>query len=270
MRCRSARSIRIFLGDLESVRHPGQQGVEGLAVKMIEAGTFTHTVDRFLPLVHRSEEVFAVGQSACFQSYLEILLESTLSARGKRFVGCSERSGRIELAEFHNGRHGAVIDGARIENDAFVEFPFADDLFPRRERNGIRCGPGRMFRVDQRSGVMASALGRERAHDGELVVQLSEFFKGRTKGYSGSRVGISPVMLRISAGASIFGSKVSNWLGPPCMKRKITARSLTNLGFGKGGCGLRANRDASPAQSAKTQEVSSPDPLATQIQHGMI
>ena len=168
----------IFLGDLESVRHPGQQGIEGLAVKMIEAGTFTHTVDCFLPLVHRSEEVFAVGQSACFQSYLEILLESTLSARGKRFVGCSERSGRIELAEFHNGRHGAVIDGARIENDVSWNSRLRMTCSRDVSVMGSDVGPGRMFRVYQRSGVMASALGRERAHDGELVVQLSEFFKG--------------------------------------------------------------------------------------------
>src|SRR5262249_43687176 len=37
---------------------------------------------------------------------------------------------------------------------------------------------------------------------------------------------ISPVALRISAGAVIFGSKVSNWLGPPCRKRKTTALSV--------------------------------------------
>ena len=39
---------------------------------------------------------------------------------------------------------------------------------------------------------------------------------------SGSFVGTSPVELRISAGALIFGSNVSVWLGPPCRKRKMT------------------------------------------------
>ena len=57
---------------------------------------------------------------------------------------------------------------------------------------GSDVGPGRMFRVDQRAGVMVSALGRERANDGELVVQLGEFFKGRTKGYSGQAGGDFP------------------------------------------------------------------------------
>src|SRR5262245_43715348 len=38
----------------------------------------------------------------------------------------------------------------------------------------------------------------------------------------GRLVFTSPVELRISAGAVIFGSNVSNWLGPPCMNRKMT------------------------------------------------
>ena len=43
---------------------------------------------------------------------------------------------------------------------------------------------------------------------------------------------ISPVALRISRAASIFGSKVSNCDGPPCMKRKITDLSFkTGLPF---------------------------------------
>jgi hypothetical protein len=36
----------------------------------------------------------------------------------------------------------------------------------------------------------------------------------------------------------------------------------------KEGTGFEQARHASPAKSAKTQEVSSPDPLAAQIQHG--
>jgi hypothetical protein len=46
----------------------------------------------------------------------------------------------------------------------------------------------------------------------------------------GRLVGISPVAERIPAGWSIFGSKVSVWEGPPCMKRKTTERSLRRWG----------------------------------------
>src|SRR5438034_7311017 len=44
----------------------------------------------------------------------------------------------------------------------------------------------------------------------------------------GVLVATSPVALRTSAGACILGSKVSIWLGPPCMNRKMTALSVSN------------------------------------------
>ena len=43
----------------------------------------------------------------------------------------------------------------------------------------------------------------------------------------GSAVVVSPVMLRISRGADIFGSKVSNCLGPPCRLSTTTEVSFT-------------------------------------------
>src|SRR5471030_558886 len=43
----------------------------------------------------------------------------------------------------------------------------------------------------------------------------------------GMRVCTSPVALRVLAGAPIFGSNDSIWLGPPCRNRKITERSLS-------------------------------------------
>src|SRR5436190_2018068 len=45
----------------------------------------------------------------------------------------------------------------------------------------------------------------------------------------GIAVLISPVALRISAGAVILGSNVSNWLGPPWQKRNTTDLSVTGL-----------------------------------------
>ena len=165
----------------------------------------------------------------------------------------------------------AVFDGARIENDVSWNSRLRMTCSRDVSVMGSDVGPGRMFRVDQRSGVMASALGRERAHDGELVVQLSEFFKGRTKGYSGQAGGDFPghaadfrrgVHLRVK-GFELAGSAVH--------EKKDNRPVLDQLGvLGKEGAGFEQTGHASPAQGAKTREVSSPDPLTTQIQHGMI
>src|SRR5205814_1766319 len=58
----------------------------------------------------------------------------------------------------------------------------------------------------------------------------------------GSEVGTQPPMVRISVGASIFGSKVSNWLGPPCWYRKITDLPVTRL-FGTAPAARAVNSD---------------------------
>ena len=44
----------------------------------------------------------------------------------------------------------------------------------------------------------------------------------------GRAVAVSPVALRMPAGAVIFGSNVSIWLGPPCRNRKMTDLSATS------------------------------------------
>ncbi len=45
----------------------------------------------------------------------------------------------------------------------------------------------------------------------------------------GIAVLVSPVALRTSAGAVIFGSNVSNWLGPPWRNRNTTDLSVTGF-----------------------------------------
>src|SRR5262249_30176956 len=46
------------------------------------------------------------------------------------------------------------------------------------------------------------------------------------------RVATSPVALRTSTGADILGSNVSIWLGPPCIKRRTTALSVSGRSEG--------------------------------------
>src|SRR5438034_8619687 len=70
----------------------------------------------------------------------------------------------------------------------------------------------------------------------------------------GILVGISPVALRISAGADIFGSNVSNWLGPPWRNRKTTALSVTGLPASAGGT------PATPADGKSDASDSPPRP----------
>ena len=65
---------------------------------------------------------------------------------------------------------------------------------------------------------------------------------------------ISPVALRISAGASIFGSNVSNWVGPPCRNRKMTLRSASGRRRGRGR-EPGGQRQAAERQAADAEEV---------------
>src|SRR5436190_9597370 len=73
---------------------------------------------------------------------------------------------------------------------------------------------------------------------------------------------ISPVALRISAGAVIFGSNVSYWLGPPCRNRNTTALSVTGLPASESGTPAtpdEGNSDASdspPRPSPPTRRKS--------------
>ena len=68
----------------------------------------------------------------------------------------------------------------------------------------------------------------------------------------GTLVGTSPVALRIPSGAVIFGSNVSNWLGPPWRNKKITDLPVRRPGR-PSPCACNAARSAS---------VSPPAPIA--------
>ena len=60
-----------------------------------------------------------------------------------------------------------------------------------------------------------------------LFARAASLGKSLPKVMPGRRVAISPVTLRISTGAVIFGSNVSSCDGPPCRKSSTTALSLT-------------------------------------------
>src|SRR5262245_33903796 len=47
----------------------------------------------------------------------------------------------------------------------------------------------------------------------------------------GNVVATVSVTVRIASGASGLGSKVSNWLGPPCWKRKMTDLPVVSADF---------------------------------------
>ena len=70
----------------------------------------------------------------------------------------------------------------------------------------------------------------------------------------GSRVGMTPVMVRTAVGAATLGSKVSNWLGPPCWNKKTTDFPVTAWG-----ARCRAPR---AARSAGSDRLPSPRPPA--------
>jgi hypothetical protein len=60
-----------------------------------------------------------------------------------------------------------------------------------------------------------------------LWARLASFVKVGPKVMPGMDVATSPVTLRIPSGAVILGSKVSIWLGPPCIIRKMTDLPVT-------------------------------------------
>src|SRR5262245_26213184 len=66
----------------------------------------------------------------------------------------------------------------------------------------------------------------------------------------GMAVLISPVAERISAGAVIFGSNVSYWLGPPCRKRNTTDLSVTGLPVSDSGTPARPAEGKSDASDS--------------------
>ena len=132
---------------------------------------------------------------------------------------------------------------------------------------GPDVGPGGMFRVDQGTGVMASALGGERAHDGELVVQLGEFFKGRSEGYPRQAGGNLPGHASNFRGGVHLRVESLELAGAAVHEEKDDCPILDQLGFlGKEGAGLEKTGQASPAKDTESQEVSSSNPLAAQIE----
>ena len=94
---------------------------------------------------------------------------------------------------------------------------------------GAEVGAERLA-VDDRLDVVVAVAGHVGADDGELVGQLGQARKGRAEGDAGqgawrsrrSRCGFPPARV-------ILGSKVSNWLGPPCRKRKMTDLSASEV-----------------------------------------
>ena len=86
---------------------------------------------------------------------------------------------------------------------------------------------------------MASALGREGAHDGEFVIQLGELFEGRTKGYSRETGGDLPghaANFRRSVHLRVEGFELA---GPTMHEEKDDRPVLDQLGvLGKEGAGF--------------------------------
>ena len=100
-----------------------------------------------------------------------------------------------------------------------------------------------------------------------LSASLASFGKVPPKVTPGSVVLTSPVMLRISGGAVIFGSKNSMCDGPPCRNSSTTARSLTSRRRfrrrGAGGEQLRQDKTAAEqAEAADLEEFTSGGTLA--------
>src|SRR5262249_10561382 len=78
-----------------------------------------------------------------------------------------------------------------------------------------------------------------------LRASLASWLIGSPKSTPGIGVRTVSVTVRMPSGASGLGSKVSNWLGPPCWNRKITDLPLTWLAVWLAARARAANNDGS-------------------------
>ena len=102
-----------------------------------------------------------------------------------------------------------------------------DQWFPRRAQTVSPGLPRCVCRLT--TGLMswlASPVVNERTIANRSASRAS-FGNDEPNVTPGMLVAISPVADRMSAGADILGSKVSNWLGPPCRNRKMTDRPVS-------------------------------------------
>ena len=96
--------------------------------------------------------------------------------------------------------------------------------------DAAEVGPERVT-ADKRLEVVVGIARNERPHDVEPVGELRQVGgTSRRRLRPGRLVATSPVALRMPSGRSIFGSNVSNWLGPPCRNRKMTDLPVNSPG----------------------------------------
>lgn len=118
---------------------------------------------------------------------------------------------------------------ARGKSSTFSGMPVSGWLPPATDAYAApRFAPNESFPTTGLMSWFASPVVNDRTTV-SLSASLASFGNVPPNVTPGMEVFSSPVAERISAGAVIFGSNVSIWLGPPWRKRKITDLSVSGL-----------------------------------------
>ena len=172
--------------------------------------------------------LLAVVDPRRIERQLHVLLQRAAAAGNERGVGAAQAAGRVETCRSSSLCGPRVgIDGPRkerrVERHAGRRIVRAGDA--GEERAHVRAERGL---ADDRLDVVDARrpCGSERTI-ANLSARLASRGNVPPNVTPGSVVSISPVTLRMPAGASILGSNVSVWLGPPCRNRKMTLLPVT-------------------------------------------